>query len=83
MHVGAFEAKTKLSALLDRVEKGEEIVITRNGKEVARMVPVGGGEEKAQRRARAVEELMAFREKFAGRGITQEEILDWIAEGRR
>ena len=35
--VGAFEAKTKLSELLDRVEQGEEVVITRRGKEVARM----------------------------------------------
>ena len=37
--VGAFEAKNKLSQLLDLVERGEEIVITRHGKEVARLVP--------------------------------------------
>ncbi len=37
--IGAFEAKTKLGALLDRVEAGEEIVITRRGKAVARLVP--------------------------------------------
>ena len=37
--VGAFEAKTTLSALLDLAEGGEEIVITRHGKEVARLVP--------------------------------------------
>jgi prevent-host-death family protein len=37
--VGAFEAKTKLSELLDRVERGEEIVITRRGKPAARLVP--------------------------------------------
>jgi prevent-host-death family protein len=36
--IGAFEAKTKLSALLDLVEAGEEIVITRRGKPVARLV---------------------------------------------
>jgi prevent-host-death family protein len=40
--IGAFEAKNKLSALLDRVEQGEEIVITRHGKEVARLVPPKG-----------------------------------------
>jgi prevent-host-death family protein len=33
------EAKTRLSALLDRVEKGEEIVIARRGKRIARLVP--------------------------------------------
>lgn len=36
---GAFEAKTKLGGLLDRVEAGEEIVITRGGKPAARLVP--------------------------------------------
>lgn len=37
--VGAFEAKTHFAQLLQRVERGEEIVITRRGKEVARLVP--------------------------------------------
>lgn len=36
---GIFEAKNKLSALIDWVEKGEEIVITRRGKAVARLIP--------------------------------------------
>ncbi len=36
--VGAFEAKTHLSALLDRVARGEEVVITKHGKPVARLV---------------------------------------------
>jgi prevent-host-death family protein len=39
MRVGAFEAKNTLGALLDRVERGEEIVITRHGKPVARLAP--------------------------------------------
>ena len=38
--VGAFEAKNKLGQLLDIVEQGEEVIITRHGKEVARLVPV-------------------------------------------
>jgi len=37
--IGAFEAKNTLGALLDCVERGEEIVITRHGKPVARLVP--------------------------------------------
>jgi prevent-host-death family protein len=36
--VGVFEAKTHLSALLDRVAAGEEVVITRHGKPIARLV---------------------------------------------
>jgi prevent-host-death family protein len=37
--IGAFEAKNKLGQLLRLVEQGEEVVITRHGKEVARLVP--------------------------------------------
>lgn len=40
MEIGAFEAKNRLSSLLERAERGEEIVITRRGKPVARLVPV-------------------------------------------
>jgi prevent-host-death family protein len=36
---GAFEAKNKFGQLLDIVEHGEEVMITRHGKEVARIVP--------------------------------------------
>jgi prevent-host-death family protein len=38
--VGAFEAKTHLAALLERVEHGETITITRHGKPVAKLVPI-------------------------------------------
>lgn len=38
---GAFEAKTHFSNLLDRVEKGDRIVITRHGREVAVLSPLG------------------------------------------
>jgi prevent-host-death family protein len=37
--VGAFEAKTKFSKLLERVRQGEEITITRHDKPIARLVP--------------------------------------------
>jgi prevent-host-death family protein len=40
MTVGIFEAKQKLSQLVDRASKGEEIIITRRGKEQARLVPM-------------------------------------------
>jgi prevent-host-death family protein len=40
MTVGLFEAKQKLSQLVERASKGEEIVITRRGKEQARLVPM-------------------------------------------
>jgi prevent-host-death family protein len=55
--VGAFEAKSRLGQLLDRVEAGEEVVITRRGKVVARLVPPnsafdGGRSRKAAQRIR-------------------------------
>ena len=51
--IGAFEAKNKLAALLDRVEAGEEIVITRHGKAVARLVPSAGATDRSEARAAA------------------------------
>ena len=38
--VGAFEAKTHLARLLDEVEQGQTIFITRHGKRVAEVIPV-------------------------------------------
>jgi len=64
--VGAFEAKNTLGALLDRVEQGEEIVITRHGKPVARLVPNHGGIDRQQAEAAAKrirERALQFRTK--------------------
>lgn len=58
MEIGAFEAKNTFGSLLDRVERGEEIVITRRGKRIARLVPDKGGKE---RRKQAQEAGMAIR----------------------
>lgn len=48
--IGAFEAKNTLGTLLDRVERGEEIVITRHGKPVARLVPNTRGADQSRAR---------------------------------
>ena len=54
--IGAFEARNRLGTLLDWVENGEEIVITRRGKPVARLVPaeVAADRESARRAADAI-----------------------------
>ena len=58
--VGTFEAKNKLSALLDLVQAGEEIEITRNGKPIARLVPAKGRDvEKAKEAAAALRAIRA------------------------
>jgi prevent-host-death family protein len=41
MEISVKEARTKISSLLDRTQKGEEVVILRRGKKVARLVPIG------------------------------------------
>jgi len=78
MEIGAFEAKNRLGALLDRVERGEEIVITRRGKPVAKLVPAEPGFDRVRAR-RAAEGLLE-----ASRGVTLGglKIKDLIEEGR-
>ena len=63
--MGAFEAKNKLAALLDRVERGEEIVITRHGKPVARLVPSSAKVDPSEARI-AVERIRARARKLKG-----------------
>ena len=77
MEIGAFEAKNTLGSLLDRVEKGEEIIINRRGKPVARLTPVRA--ERDMKRARkAMEEL---RELSKGNRLDGLKIKDLINEG--
>jgi prevent-host-death family protein len=75
--VGAYEAKTHLSELLDRVQRGERIVITRHGVPVAILQPpMASGTMDA---ASAAEALRRFR---AAHRASPDEIVEWIAEGR-
>ena len=53
MTVGIFEAKQKLSELVERASQGEEIVITRHGRPVARLVPNAGRIDQSQARVAA------------------------------
>ena len=76
--VGSFEAKTHLSELLASVERGEEIVITRRGTPVARLLPMA----EATGRATALKNLEAIRSKLRGR-VTTRDILDARDTGRR
>lgn len=55
--VGTFEAKNKLSELLDRAEGGEEVVITRRGKPVAKLVPIVAAKTQQERAREAMRRL--------------------------
>ena len=78
--VGAFDAKTKLGQLLDRVARGETIIITRHGAPVAKLVPVEEDfdREKARRAAKELEEFS--KGIHLPKGVTIRELID---EGRR
>ena len=73
--IGAFEAKNTLGTLLDRVERGEEIVITRHGKPVARLVPNSGRVDQSQ--ARAALERIRERARRLHKGKPGRASFDW------
>lgn len=75
--VGAFEAKNTLGSLLDRVEAGEEIVITRHGRAVARLVPNVGRANKDETRA-AIDRIRARASRLSATR-TSSEPFDWEA----
>ena len=56
--VGLFEAKTHLSELIARAERGEEVIITRHNKPVAKLVPMPASEPKLAERSAAVQALL-------------------------
>lgn len=74
--VGAYEAKTHLPRLLDQVERGESVTITKHGRAVARLVPVIAREE--------VDSVIAsLRHARAGVRLDGLKVRDLIDEGRR
>ncbi len=83
--ISAAEAGSRFHELLERVSRGEEIVVTKDDQPIARLVPeIPKGLEGIRR---AVEDLHALRREMASRPgfkpLTDEEILEVIREGRR
>ena len=76
--IGVSEAKTNLTRLLDRVEKGERIVITRHGRPVAELAPLR--RQNPERVRMAIKRLRAQRARLEPVGLTMKQL---IAEGRR
>ena len=75
--IGAFDAKTKLSEILRKVEQGERFTITKRGRAIAHVVPVQNRNSAARKEAMA--RLMHPRIE----GIPGETVLKWIREGRK
>ena len=76
--IGAFEAKNRLSELLEAAENGEEIMITKHGRPVARLVPIVEFDRAKVRQA--IDGLNEFRKRHRLDGL---KIKDLINEGRR
>jgi len=76
--IGAYEAKTKLANLLERVAEGEHITITKHGMPVATLSPVPGRERRLA--AEVIADLRAFRR---GRRLGRTPLKKLIEEGRR
>ncbi len=72
-HVQSSEAKARFSEILDQVEQGETIVITRHGKPIARIVP--DEEQRRERVKAAIEGIEKLRKTMPK--VTIEEILAW------
>jgi prevent-host-death family protein len=77
--VGAFEAKTHLSKLLEQVRGGETIVITRHGEDVAHLIPPPGNGASNELAAAAA----AWKRARAGVKLRGLKVRDLIEQGRR
>ena len=78
--IGILEARNTLSALIERVERGEEVTITRHGKPVAKLVSTDNENERKARVRAAIEWVRANR---AGNTLDGASINEMIEEGRR
>ena len=76
--IGAFEAKNKLGTLLDWVANGEEVLITRHGKAVARLVPADASAD----RTKAKQAAASIRARRVGVTLGGLRIKDLVDEGR-
>ena len=81
--ITAFDAKNRLGRLLDRVAAGEELVITRHGEPVARLVPID--KQTAEPTNLALATFRAVRTSLAEAGtkVSRDEVRSWKNEGRR
>ena len=77
--IGAYEAKTRFSELLERVESGESLTITRHGSPIALLVPVQHKSTREERKAA----IAAIRELSKKNRLKGSKLRDLIAEGRR
>jgi len=72
--IGAYEAKTHLPKLLERIQKGERFTITKHGHPVAELIPVTRKDPEAVRQT--IKGIRSYRETLRKRGITTQVLLE-------
>lgn len=82
-HVPIAQFKDKMSEIMAAAEAGEDIVITRHGRDYMKLVPVE--EDRMARQRAAIASMLELREDLRKQGvrISSEEIIAWKNEGRR
>ena len=78
VHIGAYQAKTHLSRLLEQVEQGERIIITKHGAPVAVLAPYAAASRISV--SETISALHSFRRQHRLDGLS---LRDMIEEGRR
>jgi len=78
--IGAFEAKTHFSRIIDRAGQGEDFIVTRRGKPVAKIIPFK--QEPEMTRKQAIKELIEMRKLYRGEPGSFN-IREAIEDGRR
>ena len=82
--VTAFEAKTRFGELLERVSRGEEVVITRHDKPVARLVPEGARRlNEVQRSVQGLRDLQQRIRRRSKASLSDRDVRAAIDEGRQ
>lgn len=77
--VGIYEAKAKLSELVDRVSRGGEVTITKHGKAVAKLVPARARRTESERAA-VIREILEFSKTVKAKPFNLRKAIEW---GRR
>ena len=76
--IGIYDARARLSELVERVEAGEEVILTRHGRPVVRMVAASAETDKSG--AATVKRIRALRRELDVRGV---DVRKLVVEGRR
>ena len=86
MELGVFEARNRFSELVEAAERGEETVVLKHGKPVAKLVPIATTPDLAAMRQRALDDLAVLRQRTVqevGAPFTHDELIAARDNGKR